>query len=144
MLVNNEPLRAIINSGVLVGGEWPHRARQAATAIARVGIDMSIGTKLLADIKDIFAIRAVDRLPSLDLVEALGEIEGHPWADWKGGQLITRNALAHLLEPFGIRPGSIRLEDNRVLRGYPLSHFQDAFERYLSPSLLPQEAISNR
>ena len=65
------------------------------------------------------------------VVEALGEIEGHPWADWKGGKLITRNALAHLLEPFGIRSGSIRLGDNRVLRGYQLSHFQDAFERYL-------------
>ena len=64
--------------------------------------------------------------------------------DWKGGKLITPNALARLLEPFRIRPGSIRLEDNRVLRGYQLSHFQDAFERYLSQSLLPQEAISSR
>jgi hypothetical protein len=116
----------------LAGGEWADRARQAATAIARVvAADMSIGIKLLADTKDIFAITAVDRLPSLKLVEALGEIEGHPWADWKGGKLITQNALARLLEPFGIRPGSIRLEDNRVLRGYQLSHFQDAFERYL-------------
>src|SRR5215471_3622437 len=62
----------------LVGGEWPHRARQAATAIARVvTADMSIGPKLLADIKDIFAITTVDRLASLDLVEGLGEIEGH-------------------------------------------------------------------
>jgi hypothetical protein len=93
--------------------------------------DMSIGTKLLADIKDIFAITAVDRLPSLELVEALRKIEGYPWADWKGDKLITQNAPARLLEPFGIRPGSIRLEDNRVLRGYQLSHFQDAFERYL-------------
>jgi hypothetical protein len=116
----------------LAGGEWADQARQAATAIARVAAaDMSIGIKLLADIKDIFAITAVDRLPSLALVEALGEIEGHPWADWKGGKLITPNALARLLEPFGIRPGSIRLEDNRVLRGYQRSHFQDAFERYL-------------
>ena len=99
----------------LAGGEWADQARQAATAIARGGAaGMSIGIKLLADIKNIFAITAVDRLPSLELVEALGEIEGHP-----------------LLEPFGIRPGSIRLEDNRVLRGYQLSHFQDAFERYL-------------
>ena len=115
----------------LAGGEWADQARQAATAIARGGTsDMSIGIKLLADIKDIFVITAVDRLPSLELVEALGEIEGHPWADWKDGKL-TQNALAHLLEPFGIRPGSIRLEDNRVLRGYQLSHFQDAFERYL-------------
>jgi len=90
---------------------------------------MSTGIKLLADIKEIFVITAVDRLPSLEL--ALGEIEGHPWADWKGGKLITPNDLARLLEPFGIRPGSIRLEDNRVLRGYQRSHFQDAFERYL-------------
>jgi Protein of unknown function (DUF3631) len=118
----------------LAGGECADQARQAATAIARVvAADMSIGIKLLTDIKDIFAMTAVDRLPSLELVEALGEIEGHPWADWTGGKLITQNALAHLLEPFGIRPGSIRLEDNRVLRGYQLSHFQDAFERYMRP-----------
>ena len=110
----------------LAGGEWADQARQAATAIARVAAaDMSIGIKLLADIKDIFAITAVDRLSSLALVEALGEIEGHR------GKLITPNALARLLEPFGIRPGSIRFEDNRVLRGYQRSHFQDAFERYL-------------
>jgi hypothetical protein len=87
--------------------------------------------ELLADIKEIFVITAVDRLPSLELVEALGGIQGHPWADWKAGKLITPNALAHLLEPFGIRPGGIRHEGNRVLRGYQRSHFQDAFERYL-------------
>ena len=92
---------------------------------------MSTGIKLLADIKEIFVITAVDRLPSLELVEALGEIEGHPWADWKGNKLIAPNDLARLLEPLGIRPGSIRLEDNRVLRGYQRSHFQDAFQRYL-------------
>jgi putative DNA primase/helicase len=116
----------------LAGGEWTDQARQAATAIARVvAADMSIGVKLLADIKDVFVIKAVDRLPSLEVVQALGEIEGHPWADWKGGKLITPNVLAQLLEPFGIRPGSMRLEDNRVLRGYQLSHFRDAFECYL-------------
>ena len=116
----------------LAGGEWADQARQAATAIARVvTADVSIGIKLLADIKDIFDFTAVDRLSSLELVEALGEIEGHPWADWKRGKLITPNALARLLEPFGIRPSSIRHEDNRVLRGYQRSHFQDAFERYL-------------
>jgi hypothetical protein len=83
----------------LAGGEWADRARQAATAIARGGdADMSIGIKLLADIKDIFAMTAVDRLPSLELVEALGEIEGRPWVDWTGGKLITQNALAHLLD----------------------------------------------
>jgi Protein of unknown function (DUF3631) len=69
-------------------------------------------------------------LRCLELVEALGEVEGYPWAAWKGGKLITPNALAHLLEPSGIRPASIRLEDNRVLRGYQLSQFP-AFERYL-------------
>jgi len=65
-------------------------------------------------------------------------------ADWKGNKLIAPNDLARLLEPLGIGPGSIRLEDNRVLRGYQLSHFQDAFERYLPSSPLPQASISNR
>jgi hypothetical protein len=74
----------------LAGGEWLDRARQAAVSIARVGTDMSIGTKLLADINDIFAIRAVDRLPFLDLVEALGEIEGDPLS-WTPEHLCLRS-----------------------------------------------------
>jgi putative DNA primase/helicase len=58
------------------------------------------------------------------------EIEGHPWADRKGGKPITKNALALLLAPFPIVSVNIRVGD-RVVKGYQVAQFQDAFERYL-------------
>jgi putative DNA primase/helicase len=58
------------------------------------------------------------------------EIEGHPWADWKGGKPITQNGLALQLAPFAIVSGNIRV-GVRVAKGYQVAQFQDAFERYL-------------
>jgi putative DNA primase/helicase len=114
----------------LAGGERPDQARQAAIAVAEISDALSVGVKLLADISESFASKAVRRLPSAELVKALVEMEGHPWANWKGGKPITENGLALLLVPFGIEPDNIRVGD-RVPKGYLLVQFQDAFERYL-------------
>jgi putative DNA primase/helicase len=115
----------------LAGGEWPDQARQAATAVAKITDALSVGVKLLADIRDIFASKAVHRIPSAELVEALVEIEGPPWANLKAGKPITKNGLALLLAPFGIASGNIRVGGDRVAKGYQVAQFQDAFERYL-------------
>jgi putative DNA primase/helicase len=69
-------------------------------------------------------------LSSTELVEALIAIEGRQWADWKAGKPITANGLARLLAPFRIKPGTIRTA-NGTPKGYQLSQFEDAFERYL-------------
>ena len=54
--VENE-IRTVIRIADLAGGGVAYQARQAATAIARVvAADMSIGIKLLAEIKDVFVI----------------------------------------------------------------------------------------
>jgi hypothetical protein len=91
---------------------------------------MSVGVKLLADIRNIFSSKAIGRIPSAELVKALVEMEGHPWADWKGGKPITQNGLALQLAPFAIVSGN-RVGVDRVAKGYQVAHFQDAFERYL-------------
>src|SRR5205823_13976044 len=54
----------------LAGGEWPVRARTAARELSGDGTveDDSIGIKLLADIRDVFANKDVDRLWSDDIV----------------------------------------------------------------------------
>jgi putative DNA primase/helicase len=123
--------RLMIAIADLAGGEWPDQARQAATAVAEITDAPSVGVKLLADIRDIFASKAVHRIASAELVEALVEIEGRPWANLKGGQPITKNGLALLLAPFGIASGNIRVGGDRVAKGYQVAHFQDVFERYL-------------
>ena len=86
--------------------------------------------RLLADIRGIFAERQIDRLPSVDLAEALAAIEGRPWAEWRGGKPITPNGLARLLAPFAVAPDTFRTGD-RLSKGYQLARFEDAFARYL-------------
>jgi putative DNA primase/helicase len=123
--------RLMLGIADLAGGEWPDQARQAATAVAKINDALSVGVKLLADIRDIFASEAVHRIASAELVETLVGIEGRPWANLKGGKPITKNGLALLLAPFGIASGNIRVGGDRVAKGYQVAHFQDVFERYL-------------
>jgi hypothetical protein len=118
------------------GGEWPEKARQAAVTIAKVldAGDASVSVRLISDIKAIFEERHVDRIASSDLVTTLGAMEDRPWPEWKGGKPITANGLARVLKPFGIVPGTIRIGEGAApftAKGYYLTHFQDAFERYL-------------
>jgi hypothetical protein len=113
------------------GGWWSDLAREAATVIAKVATDdTSIGVRLLADIKAIFANEGTDRISSVRLVEMLAAIEGGPWAEWKSAKAITPNGLARQLKPFAIVSDNIRIQAG-VVKGYQLSHFADAFERYL-------------
>jgi hypothetical protein len=124
--------RLMIAIADLAGGEWPDQARQAASVIAKVDAgDMSIRVQLLADIRDIFATKSVDRIPTSELIAALVDIDSHPWAEWKNGKGITDSGLARLLAAFHIAPGTIRVGVDRTPKGYRLGHFQDAFERYL-------------
>jgi putative DNA primase/helicase len=144
-----EPRIAIAD---VAGGAWPERARQAAAALSGDGVkeDDSVRVLLLGDIKEIFAAHEAVQISSENLVDALIAIKEHPWADWKGGKPITQNGLARLLEPFKIKPKTIRLGD-KTAKGYRFSDFSDTFERYLpenaqhneaSPSSKPREPDS--
>jgi Protein of unknown function (DUF3631) len=125
----------------LVGCE--DEAREAATRVSKVvgGGDMSVGVRLLADIKAIFEQRATDKkvrepgnLPSAVAVTILGAMEDRPWSEWgKSGKAITQSALARLLRPFQVYPGTVRTGPaaDETAKGYQLAHFKDAFERYL-------------
>ena len=127
-----EPLLAIAD---LAGGEWPQAARLALIELcaeAQAG-DESIGVRLLADIRDVYKERAVDRIPSADLAAALAEIETSPWGEWsKAGKTLSPAQLARLLGRYKIAPHSVRIGE-RTPKGYELKDFQDAFERYVPP-----------
>ena len=62
---------------------------------------------LLGDIKTAFDEKAIDRLASVEICEALTAMEGRPWAEWRASKgaspkPLTPNQLARLLKPFGI------------------------------------------
>jgi hypothetical protein len=80
----------------------------------------------VGDIRDIFAARpGVDRLPSAVLADDLGALENRPWSEWRNGRPITAAALARLIAPFGITPGTKRhgspLRSLRAAGGLPVS-----------------------
>lgn len=132
---NWQPLFTIAH---IIGGDWPEKVRASMQQIVRVSSDEAIGIKLLSDIRDIFDEKAVERIFSKDLVEALKELSESQWADWNRGKGLSSHGLSRLLKPFGIQPKTMRIDFDRY-KGYSLESFQDAFNRYLprDPSVTP-------
>lgn len=131
-----EPLIAVAD---VAGGHWPRTARAACRALVDAADDAdeerSLPTKLLADVRDIFAARMVSFLPSDALVVELRRIDDAPWNDFD----LTRSKLAYRLREFGIKTAH---NVTATARGYRLEDFADAFQRYIrqepSTSVNPQ------
>jgi hypothetical protein len=109
----------------------------AAADAARA--EQAVGA-LLADCKDAFDTRGVDRLSSEELTAYLTGLEDRPWPEFKRGKALSQAQLARLLGKFEILSGTIRLPDGRTPKGYYLSAFKDAFAAYLpSESATPPQ-----
>lgn len=131
---NWRPLIAIADA---VGGVWPERAREVSLSLSSTEPDTeSVRVLLLRDLKALFDEHG-ERLESERIVTALVEIEGHPWAEGKNGRPLTKNGLARLLRPFGIRPTKWRGRQVNTERGYLRADFEEVFARYLD-SQTPQ------
>jgi hypothetical protein len=131
---NWRPLLAIADQA---GGSWPERARRAAQALSGVGSEEdAVGIMLLADLRDLFAQKATDRLLTESILPALHDMEERPWSEWRRGKPMSARHVAELLRPFDVRPRKIR-EGDRTLSGYRLSDLSDALGRYL-PVLDPE------
>jgi hypothetical protein len=140
---NLRPLLAIADEA---GGEWPERARKAAEmSRSAEGDEASQLELLLGDIRDIRDEKKVEQIPSSDLVQALVDLVGRPWAEMgKSRKPLTQNRLARMLAVPGVRiaPKQIRIshkggttgqEIEKQVRGYAFADFEDAFARYLLP-----------
>ena len=138
------PLFAIADA---IGGDWPTKARAAATALAGTTVeDPDIGTELLTDIRTIFdeytnragAIVPVpneleDGAIKTDVLLAkLHEMADRPWPLFgKTEKPLSSHKLARLLKPFSIFSADrVYFADGRA-RGYRVDAFSDAFARYL-------------
>jgi hypothetical protein len=117
------PLFAIAEEA---GGDWPDRARRAATELSGLAPhDNSPDVQLLARIHALFKKQQTDRLSSETIVGALAE------ASEPEGRSLTQARLARRLSAFGIRSTIVRRTPTRVSRGYRLQDFRGAFARYL-------------
>jgi hypothetical protein len=131
---NNLNDRAADNCRILLavadvaGSHWPETARQVVATIAGDKEDDSLPVMLLNDIEEIFErtsgrsnfVRGLVPRTYRPGASPLGELDGYR---------ITPNRLADMLDPFGIRPKTLRIGDCTP-RGYMRAEFEDAFARY--------------
>jgi putative DNA primase/helicase len=126
---NWRPLFAIADAA---GGAWPALARTAARTLAGavVEADTAAPVQLLADLRDLFALTAADRLATAAVIRHLTALEDRPWAD--DAEPLTPRRLGALLDEFHIKARQIR-QGAETRKGYLRADFTDAFDRYLPP-----------
>ena|GEM_PF-712467 len=138
-----EPLLAIAD---LASAGWPDRARAAAAALHGNPLAQTetAGVALLRAIREIFEAANTDQLTTARLLAALVDRDDGPWAEWWGKSIAEGKTkgpgsrLAYLLRRYWITSKNVRAEDGKVLKGYAVAAFKDAFDRYL-PSFPPEE-----
>jgi hypothetical protein len=123
----------------LAGSEWPTLARRSLLELVNDGSaeDWSIGVELLADIREVFDAREVDRISSGELLKALVDMDERPWAEWRRGNPLTSRGLAGLLKPDRIQTRTVRFEDGTedgtTAKGFLREQLEDAWKRYVPP-----------
>jgi Protein of unknown function (DUF3631) len=127
------PLLAIADHA---GEAWAKRGRRALLDLFGVQAaeegNVEFGTLLLADIRSLFIEKGSHRMPSKELVAALGDMDTRPWPERKAGKPITANQLARVLKNFRIRPTTYRpAGSDAVVKGYIRDDFTAAWNRYL-------------
>lgn len=126
---NWEPLVAIAQCA---GAEWLQRATTAALKLCVASESMaSTGNELLADIKDVFDGRVGTKISTVDLIAALCGDPEKAWATYNRGHPLSPRQLSKQLEPYGIRPKTVRMSFGKTPKGYDVAQFDEAFARYL-------------
>ena len=124
--------RPLLMIATVAGGDWPHRAAQAAIALAADRDDddqEDIGTLALQHVWEV--VGPAGRLPTADVLRHLVTKEEGPWAKWwetsiEKGELKSPAArLARLLKPFGVKPTQLWIDGTKH-RGYDAEHFEEA------------------
>jgi putative DNA primase/helicase len=121
----------------LAGGDWPDRALRAALASDADGEDPDELVALLADIWQIFHSHGVVRMHTVDLVDALREVDEGRWKAVNHGKGVDAYYLRETLKD--VLPKTEEAErarewrgGGRLRKGYGEIHLQDAWRRYLS------------
>ncbi|WP_414936513.1 DUF3631 domain-containing protein [Amycolatopsis sp. cmx-11-51] len=127
------PLLAIADAA---GGHWPETARKACRhfVLENGPQTVSLGVRLLADIRQVFGSQKVDRMVTAELIRELHDIEDGPWTDLQGKPLDSRR-LAKELERYLVRPKDLKV-NGKTLKGYRIdgdAGLADAWSRYLPP-----------
>jgi hypothetical protein len=123
-----EPLLIMADAA---GGHWPKRSRDACLFMLATATPaaVSLGIRLLTDIRDVFAKTGAEAMFTAHLLSALYEIDDAPWADLKQGRPLTNRTLAQFLGEYEIKSGNVYVGADQA-KGYQRAWFADAWARY--------------
>jgi hypothetical protein len=137
---NARPLIAFADA---CSDEWGRIVRDALVRLSQRYRDEDLLVILLHDIRTVFDTRNIDRITSVDLVEALVAMEDQPWPEYRGPRddqqpkKLTPASmavlLAKLMPPIGpIRPRAIRISSkgSNNPTGYRREWFEKAWEAF--------------
>jgi hypothetical protein len=133
-----EVWEALLAVADAAGGDWPDLARVACVHLIDAAKDrrVSLGIRLLQDLRTIYTNAATDKLSTAYLLDSLAS--GHsgldddaPWGDLYGNPINARK-LASLLKPYGISSKKLRINDV-TQQGYHKEDLYDVWQRYLPP-----------
>lgn len=126
-----EPLLTVADAA---GGHWPERARTACLELLASATPnmVSLGVRLLTDIRDVFAKAEAEEMFTAHLLTGLCAIEDAPWAELRAGKPITDRTLAKLLAEYDIKSANVRVGTDQA-KGYARDNFTDAWRRYCRP-----------
>lgn len=130
-----EPLIAIADQA---GGKWASDARLAAARIMARSKEKgsSLGVLLLADIRRVLGDR--ERISTVDLLQALHELDEAPWASIKDKPIDAR-FLARMLGRYDVSPARAIRVAGQVVKGHERGDFLDAWDRYLQETEAGEE-----
>ncbi|MBV5338231.1 MAG: DUF3631 domain-containing protein [Deltaproteobacteria bacterium] len=124
---NWEPLLAI---AMAAGNEWFQLGTTAALKLSgSESAAQTIGTELLADIREIFG-GDLDRITTAELIRLLCSDAEKPWATFNRGNAISPRQVAKRLKEYSILSHTIRI-GIETAKGYTAHQFREVFSRYL-------------
>ncbi|MGH6657268.1 MAG: DUF3631 domain-containing protein, partial [Actinocrinis sp.] len=134
-----EPLLTVADAA---GQAWPERARAACVELLATATpdSVSLGVRLLIDIREVFTAWARERMFTTEVLSGLHELDNAPWAELKGKPL-NEYGLGRFLREYEIKSKNVRLGAEQH-KGYERSDFTDAWARYCPPPASPEPVPS--
>lgn len=97
---------------------------------------------MLADIQEILDAKKVIKITTSELINALCEDTEKSWATCNRGKQLSPRQLSNQLKDYGITSKTIRIGYDTA-KGYEVEQFKDAFERYLTDTLILASQSNN-
>lgn len=123
-----EPLLTVADAA---GGSWPERGREACVELLATATpdSVSLGVRLLMDIRTVLAEHGGPKIFTRDLLAALCSLPEAPWAELNKGKGLNEYSLGRFLKDYEITSKTIRVEAAKA-KGYERTDFTDAWGRY--------------